>query len=52
MRMKAKIQALSHQVEFINSKDKFTALVGGFGCGKSHGGVLRTMHLLERREGK
>ena len=23
--MKAKIQALSHQVEFINSKDKFTA---------------------------
>ena len=50
--MKAKIQALSHQVEFINSKDKFTALVGGFGSGKSHGGVLRTMHLLERREGK
>ena len=52
MKMQADIDALSHQIEFINSKDKFTALVGGFGSGKSHGGVLRTMHLLERRKGK
>jgi len=52
MKLKAKIQSLPHQIEFINSKDKFTAMVGGFGSGKSHGGVLRTMHLLERRKGK
>ena len=50
--MQADIATLSHQVDFITSKEKFTALVGGFGSGKSHGAVLRTMHLMERREGK
>lgn len=34
-----------HQLEFINSKARHPALVGGFGSGKSHAGLLRSFKL-------
>jgi phage terminase large subunit len=37
------IPTLSHQRQFINSPAKHTALVGGFGSGKSHCGVAKTI---------
>lgn len=52
MKFKAKIPTLPHQIEFISSFEKFTALVGGFGSGKSFAAVLRTANLLRIRNGK
>jgi phage terminase large subunit len=37
------IQTLKHQREFINSPLKHTALIGGFGSGKSHCGVAKSI---------
>ena len=37
------IPTLKHQREFINSQSKHTALIGGFGSGKSHCGVDKTI---------
>jgi hypothetical protein len=52
MRVSADIDVLPHQLEFIKSENKFTALVGGFGSGKSYAGILRTMELIKKRKGK
>jgi len=41
--MQLSIQTLKHQREFINSQAKHTALIGGFGSGKSHCGVAKTI---------
>ena len=49
MKMQADILAFKHQLEFIHTVEKFVALVAGFGAGKSFASVLRTMHLMERR---
>jgi phage terminase large subunit len=38
-----RIQLLSHQAEFIESKARHTGLVAGFGGGKSHAGVYKTI---------
>lgn len=38
-----KIKTLPHQAAFINSTAKHTALIGGFGSGKSHCGVDKTI---------
>lgn len=41
--MQLQIPTLKHQREFINSTAKHTALIGGFGSGKSHCGVDKTI---------
>ena len=41
--MQLSIPTLKHQREFINSPSKHTALIGGFGSGKSHCGVAKTI---------
>ena len=41
--MQLEINTLKHQKEFINSTAKHTALIGGFGSGKSHCGVDKTI---------
>jgi phage terminase large subunit len=41
--MRLQISTLKHQREFINSTAKHTALIGGFGSGKSHCGVDKTI---------
>jgi phage terminase large subunit len=41
--MQLEIATLKHQREFINSTAKHTALIGGFGSGKSHCGVDKTI---------
>ena len=43
MNQKIDIDALVHQVEFIQSNVRHTALVGGYGSGKSFSGVLKTL---------
>ena len=50
MKVKATVQALPHQIEFANITDRFSALVGGFGSGKSQGIVCRAMDRLKRRD--
>lgn len=41
--MQLQIPTLKHQRDFINSKSNHTALIGGFGSGKSHCGVAKTI---------
>ena len=41
--MQLSIPTLKHQREFINSTHTHTALIGGFGSGKSHVGVAKTI---------
>lgn len=41
--MQLQIPTLKHQRDFINSTAKHTALIGGFGSGKSHSGVDKTI---------
>ena len=41
--MQLQIPTLKHQREFIQSKKAHTALIGGFGSGKSHVGVAKTI---------
>lgn len=38
-----KLNVLSHQLSFIQSEATHTALVGGYGSGKSYGGILKTV---------
>lgn len=50
--MSQKIQVLKHQLEFIN--DDYTrqlALVGGFGCGKTHSFCLKAIDLASKNIG-
>lgn len=37
------IVALKHQKKFLFSNSNHTALIGGYGCGKSHAGVMKTI---------
>lgn len=37
------IRLLKHQLAFIKANERFVALVGGLGSGKSDGGVYRTI---------
>ena len=37
------VKVLSHQKEFLESESVLTALVGGFGCGKSYIGTFKTI---------
>jgi len=48
---RAIIEVLPHQRKFAESTNKFVAIVGGFGCGKSFSIPLRCLHLLKRRRG-
>lgn len=41
--MKIKLEVLPHQEDFIFSTAKHTGLIGGYGSGKSYGGVLKTV---------
>lgn len=41
--MQLEIPTLKHQRKFINSNIKHTALIGGYGSGKSHVGVSKTI---------
>jgi len=41
--MQLRIQTLKHQREFIQSTNRHTALIGGFGSGKSYVGVAKTI---------
>lgn len=50
MQVKSKVTVLKHQEKFANLKDKFCAIVGGFGSGKSEADVYRAMRLLRDRE--
>ena len=50
-KIKPIINVLPHQSEFINSNNKHPILVGGYGCGKSHGIVCRTLGQLVKRKG-
>jgi len=43
MKQKIDVDALVHQGEFIQSNVRHTALVGGYGSGKSFAGVLKTL---------
>lgn len=43
MKQKIDVDALIHQFEFIESDARHTALVGGYGSGKSFAGVLKTL---------
>jgi len=45
---KMDIKLFKHQDEFVNSEATFPALIGGFGCGKTEAGIIRTMkHMLK-----
>jgi len=48
--IRAKVVALRHQVTYANSMEKFQAMVGGFGSGKSQASVFRTLHLAKVRD--
>ena len=48
---RAIIDTLPHQLEFATSKNKFVALVGGYGSGKSFAVPLRCLQLLKFRRG-
>lgn len=37
------VDVLIHQAKFIESKAKHTALIGGYGSGKTHGGILKVI---------
>lgn len=41
--MKMEIKLLKHQVKFIKSDKRHTGLVAGFGAGKSHAGIFKTI---------
>lgn len=43
MKQKIDVDVLSHQMEFLKSEARHTALVGGYGSGKSFSGVLKTL---------
>jgi hypothetical protein len=49
-RVKANFQALKHQVEFAQLKDKNCAIVGGYGSGKSQAVVFRSLQMLKDRK--
>jgi len=40
---KTVIDILPHQAEFLQSQSTHTGLIGGYGCGKSFGGILKTV---------
>lgn len=42
------IPLLKHQAEFIESKAPFTAIVGGYGSGKTEGGLIKLLTYLIR----
>ncbi len=46
----AKIVALKHQAEYALMMNKFQAIVGGFGSGKSQASVFRTLNLSKVRD--
>jgi len=50
-KLKAKIKALPHQIEFANYPGS-VAMVGGYGSGKSEGIVFRANNLIKKRKGK
>lgn len=43
MKQKIDVDVLNHQMEFLQSNVRHTALVGGYGSGKSYSGVLKTL---------
>lgn len=47
----AKIKALKHQREFINSKTKFTGLVAGYGAGKTEAMIFKTLNFIFNHTG-
>lgn len=40
---KVVIDILPHQAKFVQSESTHTGLIGGYGCGKSFGGILKTI---------
>ncbi len=48
--IRAKVTVLKHQNEYANLNEKFQAIVGGFGSGKSEAGVYRTLRLMKTRK--
>jgi len=50
--VRAIIGALPHQIEFAEHDERYCAIVGGFGSGKSFSIPLRTLNLLKRRKGR
>ncbi len=49
--VKAELKVLPHQLQFANNvTDKYLAIVGGFGSGKSEADVYRAMKLLKHRD--
>ena len=40
---KVQINVLEHQAKFIQSDAKHTALIGGYGSGKTQGGILKVV---------
>jgi len=44
------IQLLKHQAKFIESKAPFTAIVGGYGSGKTEGGLIKLLTYLIRNK--
>ena len=50
--MNINIPLLSYQREFVLSDAKYTALVGGYGTGKSYSIYYKALYLLAKRQGK
>ena len=49
--MKLRARATLPQTQLVNSKSRFPAMVAGFGAGKTHALVLRTLHLIFKQGG-
>lgn len=52
MKVKAIIGLYPHQKAYVLSKHPRPAIVAGYGAGKTFGNVMRTLYLLELRQGK
>lgn len=50
MKIQAEVTALKHQVEFASIKERNSAIVGGFGSGKSQAVVYRALERLKTRD--
>lgn len=49
--MKLRASATLPQTQLVNSKSRFPAMVAGFGAGKTHALILRTLHLVFKQGG-
>jgi hypothetical protein len=47
MKVKAKLKVLKHQLEFLNCRAQYPALVAGYGSGKTEAGIIKTINMLK-----